>query len=189
MPQARSFKNEACLKLSNKEKDPFVKVGFVQDAHGIRGELYIKIPSGYLDWLSDLKEFQLQTRDGKTQPLNMTLEKARPHKEGMVLKAKEILDRNRAEELKGYSFLIPESFLESEVGETVFLRELLEFKVQDQDKTIGTVVGFMDNGAHDLLRVQSDSGEHLVPFVEAFIAEIDYQNKVIHMTLPEGLIE
>lgn len=178
--------------MSNNLKPSFVKVGFVQGAHGIRGELFVKIPSQEFAWLKELKHFALEPREATSSPLEMSLEKAKPHKDGLIIKAKEIPDRNRAEELKGYSFLIPEHFLISQPGETIFLRELLNFEVLSGDEKIGRVVGFMDNGAHDLLRVQDDKDqkkEHLIPFVEAFILDISFEDKRLKMILPEGLIE
>ena len=52
---------------------------------------------------------------------------------------------------------------------------------------VGTVLSLSSNGPQDLLVV--GEREFLIPFVEAFILEIDFPNRKIFMDLPEGLLD
>lgn len=165
------------------------KVGKIKEAHGLRGEVYVLIFSGDISWLSKLDKVQLQSPEGM-QVRELTLEKAKPFKNGFILKTKEINDRNQSESLKGMEFYIPDEFLISEPGETIYLEEILHFHIQDpQGKRLGEVINFSSNTAQDLLVLSTPQGEREIPFVEAFIVKIDFQNRVIIMELPEGLLD
>lgn len=167
-----------------------VTVGYIRDAHGIRGEVYAVIPSKQWEWASVGVFVFGESRKHPENQFKLKVQKYKPHKEGLIIKFEEVPDRNHAEELKGFTLFLEEEHFVSQPGEPIFLREVLGFQVFDQGKELGEVVGFMDNGAHDLLKVKDASGkEHLVPFVEGFIDEILFEKKEVHMSLPEGLIE
>jgi len=157
-------------------------VGKVKEAHGLRGELYILVFSGEVSWLPGLKTFQLNSKSFEIQA-------ARVFKKGLLIKPKDINDRTQAEALHGQAFSIPEDLLVSKKGETIFLNEILNFQVIDKGQSLGPITGFSSNGAQDLLQVQTIWGPVEIPFVEAFIKDIDYVAKIVSMDLPEGLLE
>ncbi len=169
--------------------ETFVRVGKVKDAHGIRGELYVVLFAGEADWLNKFKELRLVVEAGGADVKNYQIKSARVHKAGLIVKTNEIKDRNEAETLKGRLVEIPEAFLISKPGETIFLREILGFKVSTKARgEIGPVVKFSSNVAQDLLVVDTAHGQFEIPFVEAFIVKINYEAKTILMDLPEGLL-
>lgn len=53
---------------------------------------------------------------------------------------------------------------------------------------IGEVIGIQPNPGNDLLIANIKGMERLIPFVEAFIAEIDSRQKVIYIKLIDGLV-
>lgn len=85
---------------------------------------------------------------------------------------------------------IPESLIVAEEGEGIFLKQILNFKVIAPDeKQLGEIVGFATNGAQDLLRLKTAAGEEaLIPFVDAFIVNIDFDKQTVKMDLPQGLL-
>src|SRR4051812_18949454 len=91
------------------------KVGKVKEAHSLRGELSILIFSKDISWLKQLEFFSLQS-EGTSTLQEFEIEKAKPFKNGLLLKAKGIDDRTAAEKLKGLLFLIPEHLLQAEKG-------------------------------------------------------------------------
>ncbi|MGE3756773.1 MAG: ribosome maturation factor RimM [Pseudobdellovibrionaceae bacterium] len=160
----------------------------MKDAHALKGELYVLIFSGEWDWFDDLESFKLVSPRGEEQVLEF--EKGRPHKDGLIIKPKEVNDRNASEKLKGWEFQIPEKLLTTEDGDTPYLSELQNFRVFDDKKEVGILREFWWNGAQDLLVVESASGEKFeIPFVDAFIVEVDYEAAIVYLQLPEGLLE
>lgn len=168
------------------------KVGKVKDAHGLRGELAVLIFSKDTSWLKKLKTFSLNLKDevDPKNPQSFEVEKAKPFKDGLIVKPASVADRTQAEKLKGQFFYIPEELLTSEEGEGIYLSEIEGFEIQDpQGKTLGKIVGFTSNLAQDLLVVDKadGAGQAEIPFVDEFIEEIDFEDRVVIMDLPEGI--
>ena len=167
-----------------------LKVGKVKEAHGIKGELYILIFSKELPWLNEIQKVYLQDPETeKTQSLSIG--RVRPHKSGFILQTEDIKDRTQAENFKGWEFYLPKDLFVSEGKEDFYLCEVEGFKVVEQTLgEVGVVGGFVSNPGQDLIRLQAaDSQEFLIPLVDDFILEVDRDQKILHMSLPPGLLE
>ncbi len=192
MRQVRNYINVAFSRLSNKYQPPnfagLYCVGWIKSAHGIRGEIFVKLYAETADWLESLESFHLLLPNTKA-PNEFPIKSLRPHKDGLIVVLEGVVDRNRAEELQRSGVYIPEELLESEDEDEIYLKQILGFQVLT-DVLIGTVKAFADNGEQDLLVVERAVGpDVLIPFVEDFILNIDFDNKVITMELPEGLLD
>lgn len=179
------------------DQTAFVRVGRVKDAHGLKGELFITLFAGEAAWLKKLKTLRLikpgidsmQAPALNAEAKELTVKSARSHKNGIIVISPEIKGRNEAETWKGWWLEIPRQFLIANRGEQIFLIEIQNFNVHVSGKgVIGPITGFSSNGAQDLLLVKTAQGEFEIPFVEAFVTKIDYDNKVVEMDLPEGLL-
>ncbi len=184
----------------------FQIVGKVKDAHGLKGHLFVIVFSKDTTWINKLSQIQLKTysnesknqdrQSGKKQDLvNSTsetlvlqVEDAKTHKSGLILKLKTIENRNQSEKLKNYSFAIPEELITSEVGETIYLKEVLDFEVFLKDQFVGFVKEFSSNGVQDLLVIRYDDHLFEVPFVSDFILDINFEDKKLYMNFPEDLM-
>lgn len=166
--------------MSNSES--WKQVGKVKEPHGLKGELYVLIFSRETSWCKDLKSFKLGDKV-------YTVERAKPFRDGLLLKPKELSDRNQSEAVHGLDFSIPAGLLVSKKGETIFLSEILGFEVYNQGSLVGPITQFSSNGPQDLLVVAYQTREVEIPFVQPFIVEILFAEKRIMMELPEGLLE
>ena len=162
----------------------FICGGWVKDAHGLKGHLYIQVYSPELDWADRFKELHLYNAK-KQESHSFPVKEWSPFKDGFRVLAEGLQDRTAAEAFKGHHFLIPEDWLESQEGDQVFLAQIKGFEVLDQGKSLGCIEDFATNGVQDLLVV----GDYLIPLVDEFIVEIDFDKTQIHMDLPKGLIE
>jgi 16S rRNA processing protein RimM len=81
--------------------------------------------------------------------------------------------------------------LKSDEEGEIFLHEILGFQFNDvHGNPLGKVVGFGTNGMQDLLEVELSNGKKaLIPFVEPFIRNIDFDKRQLDMELPEGLLD
>lgn len=99
-------------------------------------------------------------------------------------------DINTAEMLVGCRCLIRRS----EVDESLFanpLNDVLGFAVRDKRfGDIGTVVDIIENPGQSLLEVATESNgcRVLIPFVDAFVLEINEDAHCISTSLPDGLL-
>ena len=158
-------------------------IGKVLDAHGIKGDIYCFVFSGDASWVTKLKEIYLNEN-------KFIINRAKPFKKGFIANLESVLDRNRAEELKGAEVSVASHVFTSQPGEAFYLVELLNYKVKDKILGIVGLVGsFSSNGLQDLLVVANNGKTYEIPFVKEFVTHIDRDNKVIEMSLPEGLLE
>jgi 16S rRNA processing protein RimM len=164
-------------------------IGKVREAHGLKGDLYILIFSGDVSWVKKVKTFALKNKGGEVDTYE--IERIKPFKKGVIVKGKGITDRTLAEGLEHSEFMIDDELLVSKPGETIFLNEILNFKLKDVEQVVlGDIVGFSSNGVQDLLVIQTAAAKKVeVPFVDAFIKKIDFKHQAVVMDLPEGLFD
>ena len=138
----------------------------VAGAHGIGGEVRLKLFSDGLESLSRHKSFQAGDRV-------LTLKAVKPGGNGAIARFAEIPDRNAAEALRGTLLSVPRDALPPlEEGE-YYHADLLGLPCEDATGTaLGTVVAVENFGAGDLLEIEKPDGERaLIPF-RAGIADL-----------------
>lgn len=165
------------------EKPNLRHIGKVKDAHGLQGELFIIFFSKDYSWAQDLDSLYISNESYEIIKLS-------EHKDGLKVKLKGLSNRNQSESLIGQSVYVSEDFFTSEDGDSIYLSEIENFLVIDQALgELGQIKSFSYNGAQDLLVVYYKNKDIEIPFVEEFVVDINYDQKIIHMNLPDGLIE
>ena len=164
-------------------------VGHVKEPHGLKGDLYIYVKSGESYWLDELTELRLKKPHSDDYEIYKIIKK-KPFKKGIHIHIDGVEDRNQSEAIKGYEVQIPEELLTSKEGESVYLKEIINFEVYIEESIcVGEIIGFGGSTFQDLIIVKNSFGEYEIPLVDEFIVNIDYENNRIDMKLPEGLIE
>ncbi len=207
------------------EEVEIVNVGWVQKAHGIKGEIYVRFYNPQhpqREWLHGLESFVLnppspsysrsQNRKdttttfgdkkntstnhpkefeftSKSDSIHCVLKQARPHKEGIIIQCLECNDRNRAEELKGYTMGVPQKCLVAPEGE-IYLNQILNFEVIVKNRgVIGHIQSFKSHKVQDNLIIKGLKWTYEIPFVDEYIDQICFDSSQVYLTLPEGLLE
>lgn len=89
-------------------------------------------------------------------------------------------DRDIAREYMGCDIAIsPEQLPDADDG--YYWRQLIGCQVTNlEGEALGRVTSLVETGAHDVLRVESDQGSTLIPFVDdEFIIDVDIENQQI----------
>lgn len=169
--------------------EELVKVGKIKDAHSLKGEVYFLSFSGDISWLDEGFTVVLESQATMKRE-EFVVSRFRPFKDGAIIKFEGIDNRNQSEALKGEMvFIEPENF-ESSDGETIFLREVLNFEIKNENgDSLGTVTSFSSNGSQDLLVINNGTFSYEVPFVEDYIIEVQFENSVIVMDFPMDLMD
>ncbi len=174
--------------MSNGEKE-YYSVGRVKDAHGLRGEIYIKLRSKQADWLGGLKELLLSDKEKPVELKKYNLKFAKPHREGLRISVEGVGSRTEAELLRGKFMLIPSELLVTSDEDDFYLYEVQDFEVHDEKLgVLGKITGFGSNGAQDLIVVEGRFGKVEIPLIDPFIVKILFAEKKVLMDLPEGLV-
>lgn len=166
------------------------KVGKVKEAHGLKGEVFVLIFSKDASWAQRLKFCGIKNPETQfKKKLNITRSKS--HKDGLLILIEGFNNRNQAEEILGSDFYVSAELFISRKGEDIYLEEILNFKVLNGSQEVGEIQGFSSNGVQDILLIHREGFKNKVEilFVKDFIKQIDFENKILLMELPEGLIE
>ena len=107
---------------------------------------------------------------------------ARVHGDGLVAQLAGLSDREAARCWRGASLGVPREALPEPSENEIYLADLLGLKVINRaGETLGEVSGFLETGAHAVLRVACEAGERLIPLVPAYVDAIEPASGVIQV--------
>jgi 16S rRNA processing protein RimM len=110
------------------------------------------------------------------------LRECQAHGKGLVARLDGIADRTAAEALAGWYIAAPREALPRTEGE-FYWDELIGLTVRNEaGESLGEVTGLLSTGAHDVLQVQDGEVERLIPYVDAYVQEIDLSSRSIRST-------
>ena len=169
--------------------DDAVEVGRVAGAWGLQGWIRVQPFSNDPKALFSSKRWFIQPNPapGPTPatvlPPLLRITMAKSHGDDVVASAQELPDRTAAEAMRGARILIARSsFPTAGLGEYYWI-DLIGLDVVNRDgQALGTVTDLLDTGAHSVLRMRrphapaaasAEQAERLIPFVAAFIDDVD----------------
>ena len=164
-----------------------LKIGKIVGTHGLKGELKIRTDSDFA------KERFEKGNDiiirYQNQDLVFTILTSRVHKGNYLVAFKDHQDINLVEKYLG-SFVYGYKDEELLEDDEYFYTDLIGMEVvSSEGKVIGPVTSIYDNTRHDVLNVDYHGKNVGIPYVEAFIKEVDLENKKIVIELIKGLID
>lgn len=96
-------------------------------------------------------------------------------------------DMNLASNLQGCSILVDSNdihFPSNQVTDS----SIIGFAVQDTSRgIIGSVSDYIEKPAQNLICVSGEYGEVLIPYVEEFVVNVIFEDKIICVDIPDGL--
>jgi 16S rRNA processing protein RimM len=175
------------MSRSEEQAGSFVLLGKVVKAHGIRGEVKIYSFTETAGNLNSYKKFYLSADDGDTHTA-YTVKKVRAQGGTTIATLEECINRNQAEMLVGHGVWVDSDDL-PELDDGEFYLHSLQGKqaVTVDGQNLGKIVSFITGRGQDLLSIQGDGKEYLVPFVSDFIVE-NKDDKIV-FSLPPGLLD
>ena len=178
------------MSSSTQATQAFDLLGIVAKVHGLRGEIGIRTDLPFPDQAIKLTRLYLAGDQGMMQPYRVATSRmsVQGNKQLFFVILETVADRNRASTLMG--------------REVYADKGLIDFFEEDDDDVVGytvlaldgsrvgEVVEVIDNPAHPILLVSlNGSGSVLIPFVDAYIEEIDDDNSTITVSDIDELME
>jgi 16S rRNA processing protein RimM len=156
-------------------------------AHGVLGEATIEVRTDQPEDRFYIGSV-LATEPTTFGPLTIT--SVRDHNGTLLLGFKGVSDRNQVEELRDV-LLLAEVDIEADSTEDDFhVQQLLHCQVSTQDGLeIGLVTDVINLPGQDVLAVDYNGREVLIPFVKAIVPIVDVQNRKITVVPPVGLLD
>ncbi len=168
--------------------EEFVAIAKIAKPRGLRGELIADVLTDFPERFETTENvFALTPGGGR---LNLKIEKHWFQKDRVVLKFGGIDSIEAAEDLRGAEIcVLEEEAVALEEGE-FFDWQLEDCRVETvEGELIGRVKELMRTGGTEILVVEGERKEYLIPFAETICTEVDVENKLIRVDAPEGLLE
>lgn len=167
--------------------DEAYKIGQLGKPHGFKGEVSFSFSSDVWDRVD--ADYLLLLLDGILVPF--FLEEYRFRGEhSALLKFVDLDTADDVGEYCGVEVYFPYSLTPEDEEEDYTWAYFVGFTVEDEKAGIlGKIAHVNEDTQNVLFEVASPQGTLLIPAVEAFIKDIDHTAHIVHMQLPEGLIE
>jgi 16S rRNA processing protein RimM len=170
----------------------FLLVGRIRKPHGIRGELFLWPETDRPDvaFQPDRTLF-LGDDQRPSQDETLTVDRARPFKDGYLLKAKEHAGRTEAlEALRGRSLYIRRSDAAPLEEDEVYYHDLIGMRVIADGEEVGRIREVYEGPGTDLLAVDREGKpELLVPYVREIVRTVDVAAGEVAIDPPPGLLD
>ena len=164
-----------------------VIVGRVRRPHGVHGEVSISVLTDVEDRLSPGARVHLVLADGRSREVRIAA--ARQTGGKAIVRFDGFESRNDVEQLRAAQLEIDRSRVPDPPQGTYFFFELMGCECYDADVgKLGRVCGILEDGGGLILEIERTERKLLVPFVEAYLKNVDILNRRIEMQLPDGLI-
>jgi len=165
------------------------RVGTIVNTHGIKGEVRV-IP------ITDFPEDRFKAGaklvlKNKTTTEEFTVESSRPHKSFILIKFKGYDNINDVEKyVKSELFADGEEVSGLNEGEFLY-KQIIGLKVVDKDLgEVGKVTEILELGSNDVWVVKGPKyKEILLPYIDDVIKDVDLDNQVVNVEIPDGLID
>jgi 16S rRNA processing protein RimM len=167
----------------------FLKVGRLVNTHGIRGEVRVLVDTDFPEKRFASGSKVLLQHPSLSEPLELTVESSRPHKNVLLVKFAEWNNINQAEPFKGGQLVVRiGDALPNEEGEYYFHQIIGCEVVTTEGRLVGKVKEILPLPANDVWVVQPRAGkEILIPYIESIVKHVDVANKRITIEWMEGL--
>lgn len=155
----------------------WVAMGYIKGVFGVKGWLKIAAGTEYTDSLLDYPEWRLN-KDGRL--LQVKVESGKIANGELQVKLEGIDDRDTAFALRGYTIEICRSEFAPADEDEYYWADLVGMTVNNREgQTLGKVKNLMETGAHDVLVLEGEHGQKLIPFVSHYIDQVDSANGII----------
>ena len=167
----------------------YYKVGKIVNTHGIRGEVRV-ISTTDTEERYQVGEQLFLFRE-KQDVLPLTIASYRRHKNFDLLSFEGYPNINDVESFRDGILKISEKQLRELDEHEYYYHEIIGLTVVDEDdKEIGKITEILSPGANDVWVVKrKGQKDALIPYIESVVKDIDLTEGIVHVEIPEGLLD
>lgn len=178
-----SHQNEHHTGSLKRSEPVFLAVGHLQRAHGLDGEIAMKVLTDFPERLSTEKIVYV----GEVHKA-MMIASIRWKQDLMLIRFKGVTDRDTAAVLTNENVFVCADTLPTLPEGEYYHHELLGLQVYDNKILLGEISDILITGANDVYVISLlNRQELLLPAIKSVIMEVDLKNLKMQVTIPEGL--
>jgi 16S rRNA processing protein RimM len=167
--------------------DSCFKLGKINKAHGLKGDLKVSFEAEFPINFSKLESVYVNINN---KLIPFFIKKISVQGKKAIFTIEDINDLKSAESLFDKELFLPLTLLPEDDGTVFKYTDLIGYTVAD--KTLGKLGKITDVYAlpgQDVLAMDYKEKEILIPASEELITKIEKSKKIVHIEIPEGLLE
>ncbi len=175
--------------MTDKAPETLITLAAVTGAHGVAGEVRLKLLGDGVEALKAHKTFNAGEGGGTLTPTKIRSD----NKGGAIARFAEVPDRTAAEALRGTLLTVPRAALPPLAEGEFYHADLIGLPVVTTEGTpIGSVAAVANYGATDIVEIALDPAPEkgmktiMVPLIPAAVPEWDEKRMVIASEFAEG---
>ena len=164
-----------------------VKIGTIVSKHGYKGFVKISTSSFNFDKLPYVKHLFI---DINNCFIPFRIDEIKSFSDNLlILKLSEVNTEKEAEDIIFKNVFIDSKSYKPIKGKSFFYNELVSYTVYSKSKKVGVIDNINSELPQPVFEVLIKSNKVMIPIHEDLIEKIDKKNKIIHIDIPDGLIE
>ena len=165
-----------------------VVIAGVVSTHGRRGEVKARSETDYPDRFKEFKEVMIVSPGGEER--KGRIESFRWHKGHVLLKFEGIETITEAEEIVGSAIEIDRKLLPPLPEGHISYADIIGFEcVERGGRFLGKVRDIYRINDTDMMEIGKDEKNIMIPVIPAFFSEVNFKERRLKLTLPEGLVD
>ncbi len=167
--------------------EQFVPLGEIVATHGLDGWLRLRPLNPDSETITSGLPVHLEK---SRQHWRREIESSKRYKKQFLIKLREVNHIDAAQQYVGATVLVDNSLLKPLAPGQYYHFQIVGFAVFDlSGRALGTISATLSTPAGELYRVQNGAKEYLIPAVREIIEKVDFDEKMVIVNPPEGLLD
>lgn len=168
----------------------YLNVGKIVNTQGLKGEVRVISQTDFPE-LRYKKGTILTLFQEKKEPVELTIKSHRKHKNFDIVTFEGHFSINDVEKYRDGILKVSKEKLTDLPENEFYYHQIIGLSVIDEnDQELGKIKEILSPGANDVWVVQRPKKKDvLIPYIESVVQSIDLENGVVHVEIPEGLID
>ncbi len=171
------------------EKESCFQLGYITRKHGLQGEVSVFLDVDYPEDYAGMESVFLAAPDNDTL-IPYFIEHIQILDRKAVIKFEGIDTVEEAEGLRSSQLYLPLDQLPQLEENQFYYHEIIGYSIKDVNKgMLGKVKQIYEVPSHDLIGMQYQNKEVLIPIKDDIILKVDKVENTLEVKLPDGLLE
>ncbi|MEQ9373876.1 MAG: ribosome maturation factor RimM [Imperialibacter sp.] len=166
--------------------DDCFQLGVITKTHGTKGDVQVWIDSDNPGHYKNLESVLLLINN---ELVPFFLEHWSLNGKKAIARFDEVRSLDAADKLAGTEVYLPESSLPELSDGQYFFHNLVGLEAVEDGKVLGTISNILNFPGHDVLAIDCQGKEVLVPISDDIIKAVDLKAKSVTLQLPPGLLD
>lgn len=163
------------------------QLGYVLKTHGVQGELTFVLDVDDPGVYAGLESVFIEI-NGKLVPF--FIDNIQILKEKAIVRLEDISSVQKAQHLVGNALYLPLDNLPELEEDQFYYHQIVDYQVVDEKMgNLGKVSNVYEMPHQDLVAMQYQEKEVLIPITDEIVTGIDHEKKELYVELPEGLLD